>query len=403
MSEAASDDVRRLRGWFADGTLVDPAGEGPTLVDLSRAVASTCGVSGLELDPAARALRELVGEAEHVVLVLIDGLGVDQLERCPPGGFLRSRVAERLRSVFLASTAPALTSLYTGEYPARHGVLSWWLRLPEHDLTATILPFVERFGETDLRELGVEAGEVLTSPALIGRMTRRPLAVLPEGLVGSVYSTYSCAGTEQAGYADIEAGFELVAERVAGAGEPGFTYLYLPQADGVAHEDGCDDEKVLRILACCDRALEKLARRAGGRARIVVTGDHGLRDVPDERIFFLEEGDPLSATLACPPSGEPVIPFFHVRAGREDEFAAGFRARWGGDFALLTRAQVGEMGLMGPGGLCSTTAARLGEFVAVPRRAASIRYRPEGAEVRVHRGEHGGLSPAEMTVPLILA
>ncbi len=396
-------DVARLRGWFSDGTLVDPAGPGANLVDLSRALASLCGVPGLELSAEAEGLRELVGESRHVVLVLIDGLGLEQLERCPGDGFLRSHVAAETRSVFLSSTAPALTSLYTGEFPSRHGVLSWWLRLPEHELTATILPFIERFGEKDLRELGVDPDAVLSCPALIGKMSHRPLAVLPEGLVGSVYSTYSCGNTEQAGYAEIADGFDVAAERVAGSSGPTFTYLYLPQADGVGHEDGCDDGKVFQLLAAYDSLLASLAGRLAGEARVIVTGDHGLQDVPDERVFFLEEEDPMAGALSCPPSGEPTVPFFHVRDDRAEEFAAAFRERWGGDFALLTRAEVEELELMGPGRLSPAAAARIGDLVAVPRRAASLRWRPKSGNVRVHRGEHGGLTPAETRVPLILA
>ncbi|MHC4917654.1 MAG: alkaline phosphatase family protein, partial [Planctomycetota bacterium] len=348
---ASQSDADRLRGWFADGTLVDPAGPGATLVDFSRAVASLCGAPDLELSAEAERLRDLVGESRHYVLVLIDGLGLEQLERCPEGGFLRSHLAAETRSVFLSSTAPALTSLYTGEFPAKHGVLSWWLRLPEHELTATILPFVERFGEKDLRELGVDPNAILSCPALIGKMTHRPLAVLPEGLVGSVYRTDACRNPDQAGYSEIADAFEAAAERVAGSSGPTFTYVYLPQADSVGHEDGCDDEKVFQLLAAYDSMLASLAERLEGEARIIVTGDHGLQDVPGERVFFLGEDDPMAAALSCPPSGEPTVPFFHVKEGRAEEFAAAFRGRWGDDFALLTRADVEELSLMGPGEL----------------------------------------------------
>lgn len=395
-----ASDLQRLKSWFDAGTLLDPASDGPTLVDFSRAVAALCGVGGLQLSEHAERLRQHVGPADHLVLLLIDGLGVEQIERFPRNGFLHPRSRIEMRSVFLSSTAPALTSLYTGEYPGRHGVLSWWLRLEEHGLDALPLRFEERFGEQPLVDLGVEPGDVLTVPSLIGRMKHRPVAILPRELVGSVYSTYSAGGTEQAGYGELPEAFAMVADRIAEAGEPTFTYVYLPQADSLAHAEGCDDGKVLECFAACDRLLVGLAQRLRGNARLLVTGDHGQVDVPDERTFFLEEADEIAALLSCPPSGEPAVPFFHVIPGQEQAFASAFRERWGEHFALLSRRESLELGCFGPGAPGKKALERMGQFLAIPGRPSTLRWRPTGAEVHVHRGEHGGLSRAEQTVPL---
>jgi Type I phosphodiesterase / nucleotide pyrophosphatase len=400
MNASAASDLDRVRQAFADGRLVSPGAPGPDLVDFSRAMASLCGVHGLKLSPDGEKLRELVGPAEHQVLVLIDGLGVEQLERFPRDGFLHSRSRTEMRSVFLASTAPALTSLYTGEYPAQHGVLAWWLRLPDADMNVTILPFIERFSERPLTELGVEADAVLTVPSLIGRMTHRPLAILPDELVGSVYSTYSSGGTEQVGYAEVTEAFELATARLLAATAPTFTYLYLPQADSVAHADGCDDHKVLELFALYDRLLAEFSERLGGNARVSVTGDHGQVDVPDERVLFLEEDDPISECLACPPSGEPMIPFFHLKEARAGDFADMFRDRWSQHFALLSRDEAVGLGLFGPGSPDAIAAKRMGDFLALPERPTTLRWRARGKTVDVHRGEHGGLSYPERTVPL---
>ncbi len=402
MSASRDSDLDRVRRAFADGRLVSPGAPGPDLVDFSRAMASLCGVGGLKLSPDGERLRDLVGTAEHQVLVLIDGLGVEQLERFPGDGFLRTHTRSHIEmhSVFLASTAPALTSLYTGEYPAQHGVLSWWLRLPDAEINATILPFIERFSKQSLTELSVDPAAVFTLPSLIGRMTHRPLAFVPRELIGSVYSTYSSDGTEQVGYAEVTEAFELATERLLAATAPTFTYLYLPQADSVAHADGCDDQKVLGLFALYDRLLAEFSERLGGSARVSLTGDHGLVDVPDERIFFLEEDDPISECLACPPSGEPMIPFFHVRESRAGDFANMFRERWNRDFALLSRTEALELRLFGPGSPTEVAAKRMGDFLAVPERPATLRWRSRDGEVDIHRGEHGGLSHAERTVPL---
>jgi hypothetical protein len=395
-------DLQRVSNWFGSGRLVRP-GRGPDLVDLSRAISSLAGVPGLRLSPAARRLRAAIGPAEHLVLVLIDGFGVEQLGRTPPGGFLRRGAALRISSVFPSTTAAALTSLATGRHPAEHGVLAWWLRLPEHDLTATILPFVERFGGRELRALGVRPEEIFTVPSLTARMRRRALAVLPKGLVGSVYSTYSTGGTPQAGYRDLDEAFALAERHVSVGRGPSFTYLYLPQADGLAHEEGCSAPGVLELLAAYDRLLARLVGRAGRGVRIAVTGDHGQVDVPPERTLMLDEGSPLAECLVCPPSGERTVPFLHVRPGRGREFAGLFRREFGRHFALLSVAQALRLGLFRPARPDRRVLARLGDFLALAGRPSTLNWRPRRGRFETHVGVHAGLSPEEMTMPVVLA
>ena len=394
-------DPERLESWFAEGLLSRPGAVRPDLVDFSRALASLAGAPGLKLPPPAAELKKTIGPAEHYVLVLLDGFGVDQLKRCPTGGFFQKNVRAELRSVFPSTTAAALTSLYTGEHPARHGILAWWLRLAGHDLTATVLPFVERFSEQPLTELGVKPEEILTVPSMTGRMAHDPLAVLPAGLTGSVYSVHSSGGTAQAGYSDLPEAFELAAGHAQGT-KPTFTYVYLPQADGLAHEQGTTSPAVLETLAAVDGLVAKLAARLAGRARILVTGDHGQVDVPEKRTLFLDEASPLMSHLCFPPSGERTVPFFHVQPGRREEFAVLFRAEYGEFFALLSLEEVEATELFGSRPLSPTVRERLGDFLAIAPRPTTLNYRQPGVETGIHLGVHAGLSPAEMIMPLVM-
>ncbi len=62
------------------------------------------------------------------------------------------------------------------------------------------------------------------------------------------------------------------------------------------------------------------------------------------------------------------------------------------------------MRLFGPGPLPQATRGRLGDFVGIPLDGAFLEYSPAGGPAKPeYRGLHGGLSPEEMHVPLILA
>ena len=143
-------DIDRLLGWFGDGSLVRPDAALPGTVHLSRALASLAGASGIEIEPPVARIAAAIGEAEHYVLVLVDGLGMNLIDELPDSSFLRRHVAMELQSVFPSSTAPALTALFTGCWPSEHAVTGWWTYLPDAGITSTILPFIERFSERPL-------------------------------------------------------------------------------------------------------------------------------------------------------------------------------------------------------------------------------------------------------------
>jgi hypothetical protein len=223
-------DLERLKRAFAEGELVSPAGPGPKLPDFSRALYGLAGLSaaalakeeakGAALSNQALGLQRLIGPAEHYVLVLLDGLGDEMLARTPAGGFLRGNRAGALRTVWPSTTAAALTTLATGEWPGRHAVPGWWLWLDPPGLSAEVVPFVERFGRRPLSEHGVRPEEVFTVPSVVARLGHEPLAIMPADIAGSVYSRYCTGGTATLGYKQLAEAFELGAARVLAASRP---------------------------------------------------------------------------------------------------------------------------------------------------------------------------------------
>ena len=93
-------------------------------------------------------------------------------------------------------------------------------------------------------------------------------------------------------------------------------------------------------LVAIDDGLADLAARLDGRARMVVTSDHGHAFVPEQQRHRLRATDQLASLLRAMPSGDMRAPSFHVLPDRLEEFEAGFRARYGQAFVLLTPPEV---------------------------------------------------------------
>jgi len=391
-------DVPRLLDWCGPGGLVRPDADLPNTVDLARALATIGGAPGVTLTPNARRIGELIGEgARHVVFVLADGLGMHLVETLPADSFLRRHVAMELQSVFPSGTPAALTSIATASWPAEHAVTGWFLHLPHEGVTATILPYIDRFSKEPLA--GVDSASALPVPSVMARFTRRTAAFMPRPICGSVYSRYFNGGAEEHPYDSLDAAVDQIAAHDAAVRAPAYTYLYVPHVDTAQHEHGVTSQQARSALAATDAALAALRERLPADARIVVTADHGQIDVDPDDALLIEDGSNVLETLRIPPTGDPRVLMCHVRDGRAADFERVFRRRYGEHFVLLTTDEAEELRLFGPVPLTAETRARVGDYVAIADAASVLLYQPEDRL----RGVHGGLHRDEMRIPLVVA
>ena len=392
------NDVDRLLGWFAAGDLVRPDHDAPNLLQLSQAVARLCGVDGIEQTDAVRRMEDAIGRAEHYVVVVVDGMGMHLVGRLAEADPLRAGMAFELQTVCPSSTAPALTTLATALPPAHHAVPGWWTYLPDAGVTATILPFIERFSE---RPLQVDVQEAFPAAVMASRYRRDCFWVSPQPITSSVYSRYASGDAPRHGYQSMSVAIQAIDRRIALAEGPTFTYFYVPFVDTAQHTHGPDAATAKRIFGRVRARLGLLCDALQGRARIIVTADHGQIGIDERHRHVLDRTDPLVAMLRHPPTCEPRASAFHVKDGQRAAFEAAFRERFGDAFALLTVDDVSALRLLGPSPLSAETHRRLGDFMAIPRGLDVILYEPKKT-LREMRGFHGGMTRDEMMVPLIL-
>jgi hypothetical protein len=226
---------------------------------------------------------------------------------------------------------------------------------------------------------------------------------MPQEICESVTSRHLRGGTEAVGYASIPEAIDATITGVARADSKSYTYLYLPHVDTLSHEKGPDHTEVTRLAREVDGALERLARSLRPGARLVITADHGQIAVPVEKRNLLPDGDPILKTLECPPTSEARFPVFHVSSNQTEEFVIKFRERFSECFLLLTLEEAEDAMLFGPGKIKPHLRPRFGDFVGVAMDDSIIGYLPPGGLVEeAPIGRHGGLSPEEMRVPLVI-
>ncbi|MCB0959831.1 MAG: alkaline phosphatase family protein [Acidimicrobiales bacterium] len=331
-------------------------------------------------------LPDLALDASQVVLLVLDGLGWEQLgERRALAPTLSSLLGGPITSVSPSTTATALTSIATGLTPGRHGVVGYRVAVdhevlnilrwstPEGDARARIVP--EKFQPTE---------------AFCGQ---RAAMVTKAEFATSGFSAAHLGGARFRGY---RVPSTMVVELGAAlrAGEP-FVYAYYDGIDKVSHEYGLADHYDAELVAV-DRLVGDILEVLPRGAALVVTADHGQVDV-GERVLPPHAD---VAALASFQSGEGRFRWLHARPGRGDALLEAARAHHDDVAWVVSREQTIDEGWWGPE-VTDAARQRLGDVALVCREPVSFSDPADSGPFELI-GRHGSLTAAEMYVPLLV-
>jgi hypothetical protein len=134
----------------------------------------------------------------------------------------------------------------------------------------------------------------------------------------------------------------------------------------------------------------------------MVTADHGQVDTVCEDRIDLADHPGLAGCLALPLCGEPRAAFCYLRPERVAHFLGYCQETLGERFDVRPSRELLDAGLFGPGDAHPRLAERIGDYCLLGRGNSVIREWLPFDERHVQVGVHGGLSEAELRVPLCL-
>lgn len=337
-------------------------------------------------DGAPAWLPSVAAGAERVVLLLVDGLGWNQLTARPGlAPALSALEGGPITTVAPSTTASALTSLSTGLPPGEHGVVGY--RMAVHGEVLNVLRWTTSAG--DARPT-IPPTKVQTQPAFGGQ---HPPVITRAEFARSGFTVAHLDETRFTGYRTLGT---LVAEvvRLARAGEP-FVYAYYEGLDKVSHEYGlgAQYDEELRLI---DHLVATLLERLPAGTVLVVTADHGQVEVPQSNVLELP-GDVL--THVASQSGEGRFRWLHARGGRGRALLEAARDRLGEHAWVRSRDEAIAEGWYGPT-VTDAAAGRLGDVLLAAKGAVAF-FDPQDTGPYVLIGRHGSLTEDEMVVPLV--
>jgi len=325
-------------------------------------------------------------EADRVVVLVLDGLGWDQMQtRRQLTPVLSSMEGGPIHSVLPTTTATALTSLTTGMPPGEHGVIGY--RVHVHGEVLNVLRWATAAG--DARQT-IPAQKIQPSLPFLGH---RPPVVTRAEFARSGFTHAHLDGVRFTGYRMASS---LVTEigRLTRASEP-FVYAYYDGVDKVSHEYGLGVHYDAEVAAV-DRLVGDIFQAVAPGTAVVVVSDHGQVEVGRNVV-------PISSDVIAHvslQSGEGRFRWLHARPGRATALIAASVAAHADTAWVLTRDQMIDEGWFGPH-VSADAMARLGDVALVARDDVAF-IEPTDTGPFDLIGRHGSATSAEIRVPLLV-
>lgn len=325
-------------------------------------------------------LAATIPDASTYVFVLFDGLGDLQLSH-PNAGPLRKDRKAALDAAFSTQTTVNLATLATATPPSVHGLVGYLLRFP--DRVVNTIWWFDLAG----RPVEIDYRAFLPAPNLPERLATERIetfVIQPTGYEGSPLSDVLFRTGTAVPYQNMEDAVPYALE--AASQRDRFVFLYLPHVDAAAHAEGQESDSYASMMEFVADCWASLTDNLPDHAVAIGTADHGHVDIPPEGNVHITppEGVILHGDSRC------VWVAGDVEAARN--MAADLPVRW------VDRSEM--TGWWGPEPISSPAADRLPQAAMLADDGIAILY-PGDETVLV--GNHGGLSPQELRVPLLVA
>jgi Type I phosphodiesterase / nucleotide pyrophosphatase len=371
--------------------MVVPAYQSTTLGELMPSIGAHLGVPGCTEDAYG------LPQSARYVVVLIDGLGLNLLGRgVLVAPFFASLLggAQPITSAVPSTTVTSLGSLGTGQPPGQHGLVGYTSRVPatgeilngltwESDVVPTIYQSKPTFFER-----ASEAGVAVTSVALA---RFQGTGLTEAALRGAAFVPFSDESAEELRIA-------LIAE-AAMRGDRSVVYAYERELDHYGHVHGCNSADWLQQLARIDAMCERLRTALPPQVTVIVTGDHGMVDIPSDQRIVAEDDPALMAGVTAL-AGEARFRHLYVDQEPVRRVADRWRARLGDLAWVRTRDEAIDEGWFAA--IDDQLRERWGHVLVALRGDWAVMTSAFPREYTLI-GMHGSLTPAEMLVPLLVA
>jgi Type I phosphodiesterase / nucleotide pyrophosphatase len=362
---------------------------------------------------------------DKVIVFFVDAFGWRFLERYADSlAFFKTAfkegVVSKLTSQFPSTTAAHTTCIHTGLPVGQSGVYEWDYYEPLVD--DIIMPLLFSYGGDKVRDTLKRSG----IPATKFFPTRSVYTALKaKGIVSTIFQSESFTPST---FSDIvfqganavpfkmpqDALTRLSATILTHKAPPYYYFLYYDRIDGICHKYGPNSKKLEQEVETFFTLLDQLFyKKLAGKVQntlFILTADHGQVEVDPQRTFYLNKQlSGFERYLRTNQRGKPIVPagsprdmFLHVKDECVEEAMAHLRKALDGRAEVYRTEELLAQHFFGLQEPSEIFLQRVGNVVVLPYQNETVWWLEEGKYDMHFFGHHGGLTPEEMEIPLIV-
>ena len=324
-------------------------------------------------------------QPNHIVYVLLDGLGLNVLQKhLKEDDLLRKHIVKGISSVFPPTTVAATNSVLSGLPPITTGYLGWVQYFKEYDLNLAVFLNKDFYHSERPIEIDIP-GKHLAYQDFLSKIKAKN----PDVKVQRFFPSFVPNGSES---------FEEEIEKVLILNQntdKSISYVYWVEPDLTEHKYGIYSKEVKEVVTQLNRQFTDLTNHVTKDTLIVLIADHGLTDIEEIPLFNYQE---LVQMLVRKPSLEPRAINFFVKEEFIPIFKEEFNKHFEGKFEIHSKEEFLASKLFGDGPKHPKIDDFVGDFIAV----AIDKYMFSIHDEKHYKAHHAGLLEDEMIVPLII-
>lgn len=345
--------------------------------------------------------RQLELTGKRLVLIYLDALSWDLFSEA---NVRLSGKVMKATTVFPSTTAAALSTLMTAQAPGEHGLVGYTVfnKRLGGVINGIKYSYMGESGSGTIDYVSLESAFPVRP--WLKETSAKVLALMSGGAAsGELTKTYLNSRPED-GLTKIKAhssSFEMLAAlREALEGDPyDMIYVYHDNPDHIGHGYGFNSEHrdlILEEVRVVLNHINKLAEKYRDKYTFLLLSDHG--QVTVDKVYLFNNDEELLNKLEVPPYGDSRAVWFRTRENVRDLL----RDRY--SLEVMSKQEVVENGILGR---VSDFVANnvLGDYLGVaksPTAKYHYTYRGEDDPALRLRGNHSGMTPEEMYIPIVV-
>jgi predicted AlkP superfamily pyrophosphatase or phosphodiesterase len=339
---------------------------------------------------------------KNIVLIIIDGMGYEYLKK-REDSILKKNIMGPMTSVFLPTTAAAISTFMSGVAPQQHAYTGWFMLLKEIGVVSAILPFSPRYGGKAFSTEGIKISEVLDQKAFSSQIKANNFSINHEDIAYSDFTKAMSKNSKILDYKTLDGFILQIKKAVKSSNRKKYIYSYWPEFDSLNHKHGVGHKKSEKHFKEIEQKIEKLVKSLKGTdTLLIITADHGFINTPLEKNIKLEDHPKMKECMTLPLCGEGRVAYCYVHPDKARQFEKYVKKNLSKYCYIFKSQELIDkhyFGLFEPNPKLHD---RVGDYILIFKENYIIKDTIKKRKKKEHIGHHGGVSREEMIVPLII-